>query len=512
VIRGTASPEIKTGPGPERRDCGIVVTLAGPDGREIANGRRPDGNFMIMRSPSWSLLAAGLLLPTLCQCSGEEGTGAPLGHPIDGGRDAPAVLAIPDARSSDTFMVDAPPEPSAPPPWRSADVGIVGAPGGNRVAAGRIFIVRGGGASTDGSADAFHFLHQPLMGDGEVVAHLAELEAANPDAAAGVMIRQSLEPGAPHLALLFSPDGRGQLQVRTSPGAAREVREVPGPSGAWIKLARAGNTIRAVVSTDGQAWTEVGQIELALPARSLVGVAVTGQATDRVASAVFHSLRISAVFPPWNDSDVGDVAFAGSARLSGETVTLLASGADIAGPSDQFTYLHRPFDGDGEITARVTDLEFPHPETKVGLMFRAGLGAGAAHLSLLFSPVGNSVVRRAVEGTPSSNVRGTFGLLPSPWLRMVRIGPDLYSYLSRDGVSWSLIYREQLAMPAPPLLPLPPLTSVGLAMSARNNARVGAARLDNVVVKSYPPYPPDGGTDAAGADAAEADAAGADAP
>ena len=81
---------------------------------------------------------------------------------------------------------------------------------------------------------------------------------------------------------------------------------------------------------------------------------------------------------------------------------------------------------------------------------------------------------------------------------MVRIGAAVTSYLSPDGVTWLMFQREDLASPPPGTPALPPLTSVGLALTARNNLGLERARLDNVVVKSYPPYPPGGG--AAGGD------------
>ena len=87
----------------------------------------------------------------------------------------------------------------------------------------------------------------------------------------------------------------------------------------------------------------------------------------------------------------------------------------------------------------------------------------------------------------------TLGQLPQVWLRMTRIGSLVDSYLSPDGVSWQRLRREDLAMTPPGTPPSPPLTSVGLVLSARSNGRVSGARLDNVVVTTYPPYPVDAG-------------------
>jgi hypothetical protein len=452
-----------------------------------------------MRSPFPTLLPLALLLPVLCRCaSGQAPDPAP--EPGDAGPDAPADLAVRghiDGAAGDAFMLDGPPDPAAPPPWEMADVGAVQVPGRSNWRAG-IFFVRGSGREIGGTEDGFHFLFQTISGDGEIVAHLSEIEAAGPEGRAGLMIRGSREAGAPFAAFLVSRDGRALFQMRATAGAPAESREAIGSAGMWVKLARDGDAIRAAVSANRQDWTEVGQVELALPPRTLLGLAVTAQGAEGRAMGVFHSARVTTVPPPWIDSDVGDVAIPGSARVSDDQVVLTGSGSDIAGPSDQLTYLHQPFAGDGEITARVARFSFPDPNAKVGLMFRAGPAASAAHLSLLLTPQGNLVLRRASAGAVGQAVGGLFRQLPLVWMRMSRIGPELLSYVSPDGVTWLLIHRENLAMPPPPMAPLPPLTSVGLALTSRNNTQVAVARLDNVVVKSYPPYPADAG---AGADA-----------
>jgi hypothetical protein len=460
------------------------------------------------------LVAFTAVLAASAACGDQEGAAGAATEPLDGGGDGPDDLGTRgtvDAASADTFVLDLAPEPPAPPPWVSRDVGAVGAPGRTSSAAG-IFFVRASGGEIGGTADAFQFLFQPTAGDAELVAHLSELEAEDPEAKAGLMIRGSLEAGAPYAALLVSKDGRALLQTRASAGAPAETRESAGAAALWVRISRAGSNIRAAVSSDRQEWTEVGQVDLDLPAQALLGLAVAGNGSTRLTTAVFHSVRITSLAPPWIDGDVGDVAIPGSARVAGERAVLTASGSDIGGPSDQFTYLYQPFAGDGEITARVAGFNFSDPNAKVGLMFRAGLAASAAHLSLMLTPLGNVVLRRGSQGAATQSVGGTLGQLPLVWLRMARIGPLLFSSLSADGLTWVVIQRENLAMPPPPMLPLPPLTSVGLALTSRNNSRVASARLDNVVVKSYPPYPVDGGTDGAPDAGAPPDAAGADGP
>jgi hypothetical protein len=392
-----------------------------------------------------------------------------------------------DVRVADAGAPDLPLTAPAPP-WSIADVGAVAAPG-RPSAVANIFFLNGGGADIGGVADAFQFVFQRVMGDGEVQAHFSELDNASASAKAGLMVRGGMSPGAPYAALLVTAGKKLSLQRRLVADGQTETKEVAG-SGPWLRLARSGNLIIAWTSVDKKDWSEAGRLEVTLPVAVTLGLVAAGPGR-----AVFHSARVSSVALPWKDSDVGDVAIPGGARTAGDSTELIASGSDIAGPNDQFTFLHQPLTGDGEVSVRVASFTFADPTSKVGVMFRADLASGAPHLSLVLTPLGTQVLKRVAAGEASAQVRSQFGQLPARWLRLVRIGQNLTCLISMDGVRWTAVHAEPViagmnpSMPPPP--PLPPLNQVGLVVSARNNTRVAIANLDNIVVRSYPPYPAD---------------------
>src|SRR5438046_2133596 len=72
----------------------------------------------------------------------------------DAARDAAVDARADAAADADGPTLDMAPEPPAPPPWTSRDVGAVGRTGRSNAAAG-IFFVRGAGAAIGGSDDAF---------------------------------------------------------------------------------------------------------------------------------------------------------------------------------------------------------------------------------------------------------------------------------------------------------------------------------------------------------------------
>ena len=58
-----------------------------------------------------------------------------------------------------------------PSPWSDQDIGAVGTLGRGSFLTGT-FIERGSGADIGGSADAFHYIYQPLNGDGKIIARI----------------------------------------------------------------------------------------------------------------------------------------------------------------------------------------------------------------------------------------------------------------------------------------------------------------------------------------------------
>ncbi|CAN5488126.1 hypothetical protein BH23BAC4_BH23BAC4_12440 [soil metagenome] len=161
-----------------------------------------------------------------------------------------------------------------PIPWASTDVGPVAAAGTVEYASGTFQIT--GAGDVWGDADSFHFLHQPLSGDGGLQARLVSTEGINPWAKIGIMVRGSLERGAPHAFVLGTP-GRGiHLQYRADEG--QMMQSIPGSSGSapiWLRIERSGDTITGYTSATGTHWTPFASTTVALGASPLMGLAVT---------------------------------------------------------------------------------------------------------------------------------------------------------------------------------------------------------------------------------------------
>ena len=77
------------------------------------------------------------------------------------------------------------------------------------------YTMTGSGADIWGNADEFHFAYKMLTGQGSIVARVESVQETNAWAKAGVMIRESLEPGSVHVTMAVTPAQGVSFQRRT---------------------------------------------------------------------------------------------------------------------------------------------------------------------------------------------------------------------------------------------------------------------------------------------------------
>jgi hypothetical protein len=163
-----------------------------------------------------------------------------------------------------------------PGPWAHRDIGDVAVKGDARLE-GEVYTISG---TLDiwGKADGFHFVSRPLDGDGQIVARVTAVENTNNHAKAGVMIRDSLAPGAVHATMVATAVDGTQFLVRKEAEnvttAARTGRD-KGVFPCWVKLVRAGQTFTAYESTDGKDWVKAGTDTIPMGRQVFVGLVVS---------------------------------------------------------------------------------------------------------------------------------------------------------------------------------------------------------------------------------------------
>ncbi len=316
-----------------------------------------------------------------------------------------------------------------PGKWRSTDIGAPTTPGTADYAAGsKSFYTDGAGTDEYKTTDQTHFVYQTMPGDGTIVARVRYQTNSDPNAKAGVMIRQSTATGANWVDALVTPDvspntpnvnGVGcdpngclsplpPIVPAVGNGVRMQVNdgsENTGPTltgftepNKWLKLTRTGTSFTSYESTDGTNWTLIGTQTVSLTGPVDIGLFDTSHDAVQVSTIAFDHVKLTKVpvpgpLPsPWTDTDVGSPAIAGSAGYTPTThlFTVNGAGTDIFGTSDQFNYVNQPLGGtgNGTLIARVTSQTNTSSNAKAGIIMKQLTTAGSNYMLVEVQPGG----------------------------------------------------------------------------------------------------------------------------
>jgi len=235
-----------------------------------------------------------------------------------------ATNATTEGTNPIAIFAAAPAATPLPAPWTSADIGNVVGTGATGLSSGT-FTVVSNGADIWGTADAFRYTYQPLVGDGSITARVATVENTAGWAKVGVMIRESTAANAKHAMVVVSPSNSVAMQYRTS--TAGSSLNIAGPTGKaapyWVRLVRAGNVLTGSVSPDGTTWTQVGSVTISMASSVLVGLSANSNITTRLNASTFTNVTVSNLAPT-----VATAAAASPTTVTGQTATVSVLGAD----------------------------------------------------------------------------------------------------------------------------------------------------------------------------------------
>ena len=402
-----------------------------------------------------------------------------------------------------------------PKAWKSIDIGAPVTAGSTDHASGsKSFYLDGGGKDEYPPTDQAHFVYQTMPGDGTIVARIRYQTNSDPNAKAGVMIRQSTTVGAPWVDALVTPDvsptipaingvgcdANGCLSpLPPVPPVGHGVRqqtytgsEHTGPPltgftdpNKWLKLVRAGNIFTAYESADGTNWTLIGTETVTMTGTVDIGLFNISHQNTVLNTAAFDHVKITKVpvpgpLPaPWLDTDVGSPSIAGSAGYTPKTgtFTVNGSGADIFGSSDQFNYVYQPLagDGNGTIVARVTSQTDTSSNAKSGVIIKQSTTAGSDYILITVQPGG--IVKVQYDFTGSVQATSIYNF-PNVWMKLVSLNGAFTAYLSGDGTTWTPILSK--------ILPITFPATIGLFECSHDNTKLGTATFDHV---SFTPGP-----------------------
>jgi len=178
-------------------------------------------------------------------------------------------------------------------------------PQGSAVYDGGRWVVRGAGTDIMGSGDSGHFAYKALTGDGAIVAKVESVQDLQTTSKAGVMVRTSLEPGAPRAWIAVTSDSTEEQNMpglTVYGGTAYGNKWLPiatFDATYWVKLERIGNIITGYISPDGTNWAavDVGRINAKehdpVPDTLYFGLLVASQSKGTLDTAVFSHVEVT---------------------------------------------------------------------------------------------------------------------------------------------------------------------------------------------------------------------------
>jgi hypothetical protein len=171
------------------------------------------------------------------------------------------------------------------------------------------YTMTGSGTDIWNNADEFHYAYKTLTGVGSIVARVQSVSNTNNWAKAGVMIRESLEPGSVHATMVVTPAQGISFQRRNftdDVSSDTTTGSIVAPY--WVKIERdlAGN-FTAYSSTNGTTWQIQGAPEnIQMGANIYIGLAVTSHDAALTCQAVFSNVKTTGtVGPQWANQDIG---------------------------------------------------------------------------------------------------------------------------------------------------------------------------------------------------------------
>jgi hypothetical protein len=190
------------------------------------------------------------------------------------------------------------------------DIGTAGnpAPAGNATfnATTGTYSVTGSGSDIWDTADHFHYVYEPLAGDGEIIARVTGITPTDPWAKAGVMIRATTDASSPWSDMVFSSGNGSSFQWRDTQGGGSAAFDQGGgtaPIPGWVRLNRTGNLFTAYWAMDVNGMPGTWNLATnphttVMGTNVLIGLAVTAHSNGALNTSTFDHVTVTSNTPP----------------------------------------------------------------------------------------------------------------------------------------------------------------------------------------------------------------------
>jgi hypothetical protein len=194
--------------------------------------------------------------------------------------------------------------------FRGNPTGFVEAPAGT-------FTMSAAGVDIWGTADEFRYAYKQLAGAGSIVAQVLSVQNTDPWAKAGVMIRESLDPGSKFAFVCITPGNGCRFQGRLATGidatsdtsvVTTEQTAITAPY--WVRLDRdAAGNFNGYYSSDGVTWQAMSwnPQSITMPPTVYIGLALTSHSSGVTCVAGFSDVQTTGTVSPlvWTQEAIG---------------------------------------------------------------------------------------------------------------------------------------------------------------------------------------------------------------
>ncbi len=149
-----------------------------------------------------------------------------------------------------------------------------------------------GCATTNFSQDDAAYVQTELCGDGEIIAHVTDINPLG-QGWAGITMRESEAPGAKKVELLSNLGNMLRRAVRTTTNGYAYPAQFFRPQATWLKLVRSGNLFIGYASFDGINWQNVLFANIPMNECIQAGLMVTNYNGSTVVSGTFDNVEVN---------------------------------------------------------------------------------------------------------------------------------------------------------------------------------------------------------------------------
>ena len=252
-------------------------------------------------------------------------------------------------------------------------------------------------------------------------------------------------------------------------GASLAGTAVDANAGDTISYSKVSGPAWLTVAADGSLSGTPGTTNLG--ANSFIVRATDGDGANSQATL---NIQVSSLPLPWLAGKIGTVNLAGSSSFLSGSYTLSGSGV-LTGNADGGYFVYQTLSGDGEIIARIDQMQNTGTSSRVGVMIRNTLASNAQYTAMTATGTGAyRWSRRTAAGAKSTVSNHGNGTLPNVWVRVTRVGNTFTSFTSANGTTWTSVGSVTMTLNTN--------CFVGLYVASGSNTTLNTSRFVNVSV------------------------------